>query len=185
MPVPGADATCIVLLLAGHCDDVHAHVPEAGRGHDGSAAPLAVRRATLRVRRSRTQQLTRNVAPRRRYGAQHPLVVVKRNGGTAAGTKKYVVVGHCCESGDLITPAPGEPETIAERELATAEIGDLCVVEGSGAYCAGMSTKNYNSFPEAAEVMRDAKGALHLIRARQSLEQITANERPLPASAAL
>ena len=48
-----------LLSFAGHCDDVHAHVPEAGRGHDGSAAPLAVRRATPRVRRPRTQQLTR------------------------------------------------------------------------------------------------------------------------------
>ena len=119
-------------------------------------------------------------------------------------------MGHCCESGDLLSPAPGEPETISERELVAAEIGDLCVIEGrrvarrlvaplpvpplradvaraccSGAYCAGMSTKNYNSFPEAAEVMRDTKGGLHLIRARQGLKQIYENERPLPASAAL
>jgi diaminopimelate decarboxylase len=41
-----------------------------------------------------------------------------------------VVVGHCCESGDLLTPAPGEPETISERELALAEPGDILVVEG-------------------------------------------------------
>jgi hypothetical protein len=33
--------------------------------------------------------------------------------------------------------------------------------------------------------MRDAKGALHLIRARQSLEQIMENELPLPASAVM
>jgi diaminopimelate decarboxylase len=26
------------------------------------------------------------------------------------------------------------------------------VIEGSGAYCSSMSTKNYNSFPEAPEV---------------------------------
>ncbi|CAN0279733.1 unnamed protein product, partial [Laminaria digitata] len=30
--------------------------------------------------------------------------------------------------------------------------GDLIVVEGCGAYVAGMSAKNYNSFPEAPEV---------------------------------
>ena len=95
------------------------------------------------------------------------------------------MVGHCCESGDLLSPAPGEPETIAEREMVEAAIGDLCVVEGSGAYCSGMSTKNYNSFPEAAEAMRDAAGGLHLIRERQQLAQITQNERPLPASAAI
>jgi hypothetical protein len=37
----------------------------------------------------------------------------------------------------------------------------------------------------AAQVVRDAKGAFHLIRAKQSLEQMLANERPLPASAAV
>ena len=42
--------------------------------------------------------------------------------------------------------------------------GDLCSIEGSGAYCAGMSTKNYNSFPEAPEVMLDTKGGVHVIR---------------------
>lgn len=33
-------------------------------------------------------------------------------------------------------------------------LGDLAVVEGCGAYVAGMSAKNYNSFPEAPEVSR-------------------------------
>ena len=42
------------------------------------------------------------------YGAQHPLVVVPKDKTRAAGSvKRYVVVGHCCESGDLLTPAPG------------------------------------------------------------------------------
>lgn len=43
-------------------------------------------------------------------------------------------------------------------------IGDLVSIEGSGAYCSGMSTKNYNSFPEAPEVMIDVNGKPHLIR---------------------
>ncbi len=63
-----------------------------------------------------------------------------------------MVCGHCCESGDLLSPAPGEPETLSERLLCGAAPGDVCVVEGSGAYCSGMCTKNYNSFPEAPEV---------------------------------
>ncbi len=95
-----------------------------------------------------------------RYGAQHPIVVLKDTSETA----KYVVVGHCCESGDLFTCAPGDPEALQERELKKAEIGDLVTIEGSGAYCSSMSTKNYNSFPEAPEVMIDKKGGLHLIR---------------------
>lgn len=116
------------------------------------------------------------------YGAQHPLVIVPQEKGRQGKTASYVVVGHCCESGDLLTPAPEEADTIAERLLNEAEIGDLCVVEGSGAYCAGMSTKNYNSFPEAAEVMHGADGGLHLIRKRQSLDQVLQNEVDLPGS---
>jgi len=64
-----------------------------------------------------------------------------------------VVVGHCCESGDLLTPDGDDAEALAPRCFNQAEIGDLAVVEGSGAYCSGMSAKNYNSFPEAGEVM--------------------------------
>ena len=37
-------------------------------------------------------------------------------------------------------------------------------IEGSGAYCSGMSTKNYNSFPEVAEVILAVTGEAHVIR---------------------
>lgn len=50
---------------------------------------------------------------------------------------------------------------VDERNNVNA--GDLVTIESTGAYCASMSTKNYNSFPEAAEVLLD-NGALHLIR---------------------
>ena len=115
------------------------------------------------------------------YGAQHPLVVVKAEGEEAA-TEPVVVVGHCCESGDLLTCAPDEPETIGERVLTKAEVGDLLVIEGSGAYCSAMSTKNYNSFPEAPEVLVDEAGGLHVARKRQKLEQIWENEVDVPGS---
>ena len=55
-----------------------------------------------------------------RYGAQHPIVVLKEKESSATG--KYVVVGHCCESGDLFSCAPGEPEVIAERLLSSPEV---------------------------------------------------------------
>ena len=48
--------------------------------------------------------------------------------------------------------------------------GDLCVIGGAGAYCSGMSTKNYNSFPEAPEVLVHRDGRMSLIRRRQTLE---------------
>ena len=113
------------------------------------------------------------------YGAIHPLTILPGSGKSAdVGTdaESVVVVGHCCESGDLMTPLPGEPESLGERELRTAAIGDICVMDGSGAYCSGMSTKNYNSFPEAPEVLVDADGKPHVIRTRQSLKQIYQNE---------
>lgn len=111
------------------------------------------------------------------YGAQHPIFLAKKSGRTVpAETENYVVVGHCCESGDLVSCAPGEPETLAERTLPRAEIGDFCAIGGAGAYCAAMSAKNYNSFPESAEAMIDENGETRLIRRRQTLEQIIENE---------
>mmetsp|Transcript_29193 Transcript_29193/g.82876 ORF Transcript_29193/g.82876 Transcript_29193/m.82876 type:complete len:480 (-) Transcript_29193:43-1482(-) len=113
------------------------------------------------------------------YGAIHPLTVLPGSGLAAdvgSETEDVVVVGHCCESGDLMTPKPGEPEDLAERTLRKAEIGDIVVMDGSGAYCSGMSTKNYNSFPEAPEVLVDKEGKPHLVRKRQLLEQIYQNE---------
>ena len=110
------------------------------------------------------------------YGAQHPLVVVAADGTEPAKTADYVVVGHCCESGDLLTPAPDEPETLARRALGAAAAGDVVVVEGAGAYCAAMATGGYNSFPVAPEVLREEGGKLRLIRKRSTMKQLTQNE---------
>lgn len=109
------------------------------------------------------------------YGAQHPIVTVPAQPETRQ-LREYLVAGHCCESGDVLTPAPGDPEGLQPRLLAEARTGDLLAVGGSGAYCSGMASKNYNSFPEAAEVLQAPDGTLHLIRKRQTLDQITANE---------
>merc|ERR1740130_2332660 len=106
------------------------------------------------------------------YGAQHPLIVVPADKVRADKFRGYVVVGHCCESGDLLTCAPGEPETLANRLLCETEIGDILVIEGAGAYCSSMSTKNYNSFPESPEVMHRVDGSLALIRQRQVVADI-------------
>ena len=113
------------------------------------------------------------------YGAQHPTMLVPsllRPNTPPRPVVNYVLVGHCCESGDLVSCAPGEPEKLATRAFHQVEIGDLCVIGGAGAYCAGMSAKNYNSFPEAAEVLIGADGNARLIRRRQTLDQIVQNE---------
>ena len=106
------------------------------------------------------------------YGAQHPITVVAAERPRA----RVVFVGPCCESGDVLTPAPGDPEALAPREVPRPEIGDVVVVGGAGAYCAAMSTTNYNSYPQAPEVLRELDGSLRLVRRRQSLDEMLANE---------
>ena len=120
------------------------------------------------------------------YGAQHPAILVPAapEAKTSASifesdAKRYVIVGHCCESGDLVTPAPDEPETLLARNLDKGvAVDDLLVIEGAGAYCSGMATKHYNSFPECPEVLLDEAGKLHLIRKKQAVQEIWSNEVP-------
>jgi diaminopimelate decarboxylase len=106
------------------------------------------------------------------YGAQHPIDVLAQGREHAA----TVFVGPCCESGDILTPAPGDPEALAPRWVPRPQIGDLVVIGGAGAYCAGMATINYNSYPQAPEVMLGADGSLTLLRRRQVPEQVWQNE---------
>ena len=127
--------------------------------------------------------------------------------GAGVGHNAFTVVGHCCETGDLLTPAPGDPEVPVTRDLGPVapQVGDLLVVEGAGAYCSSMSAKNYNSFPEAAEAMllddvergACAGGAgraegdcdsvpprcMVLIRRRQTFDQMVQNEVALDLEA--
>ena len=106
------------------------------------------------------------------YGAQHPIDVLAEGREPAA----VVFVGPCCESGDILTPAPGDPEALAPRWVPRPRIDDLVVIGGAGAYCAGMATINYNSYPQAPEVMRQRDGTLRLLRRRQTSDQIWQNE---------
>jgi diaminopimelate decarboxylase len=85
------------------------------------------------------------------YGARHTIEVMN----DSTETKEYVVVGHNCESGDILTPVQGDPEEIEPRMLKKAKIGDEVRIYDTGAYCASMSAKGYNSFPDAIEVMVD------------------------------
>ncbi|MBI2760340.1 MAG: diaminopimelate decarboxylase [Chloroflexi bacterium] len=107
------------------------------------------------------------------YGAQHPITVLTEPGREEA---EVVFVGPCCESGDILTPAPGDPEALGPRRVPLPRIGDLVVVDGAGAYCAAMSTINYNSYPQAPEVMLRPDGSLRLLRRRQDLDQVWQNE---------
>jgi diaminopimelate decarboxylase len=109
------------------------------------------------------------------YGAQHPIITIGKD-RDCDEEADYLVVGHCCESGDVLTPGPGDPESLAARRLMRTAIGDLAVVESVGAYCSSMCAKNYNSFPESTEILRTSDGRFRVIRRRQTLDQILENE---------
>jgi diaminopimelate decarboxylase len=99
------------------------------------------------------------------YDAWHDvLAVVPR---TEPG-KVWQVVGPVCESADFLA---------RDREMALAE-GDLLAILSAGAYAMAMSS-NYNSRARAAEVIVDGKSA-HLVRPRETVEELFAHETLLP-----
>ncbi|WP_306553615.1 diaminopimelate decarboxylase [Acidovorax sp.] len=110
------------------------------------------------------------------YGALHPLVTVQADGTLPTESEEVMVSGHCCIAGDSLTPKPGNAEDIQAQPLGMVVPGDFLVVERTGGYAASMSVKNFNSYPEAAEVLRSAHGQYTLIRSRQTFEQMTENE---------
>jgi diaminopimelate decarboxylase len=100
------------------------------------------------------------------YQARQDIVPVHR--GSEGERARYELVGPVCETGDFLGK---------DRELVLAA-GDLLAVRGSGAYGFTMSS-NYNSRPRAPEVMVDGADA-HLVRRRESLEDLYAGEVLLP-----
>lgn len=80
----------------------------------------------------------------------------------------YDLVGPICETGDFLAK---------NRELALAE-GDLLAVRSAGAYGFVMSS-NYNTRGRAAEVLVDGE-QVHLVRRRESIEELYAGESLLP-----
>jgi len=84
-------------------------------------------------------------------------------------TKTYDVVGPVCETGDFLGK---------DRPLAIAE-GDCLCVFSAGAYGFVMSS-NYNTRPRAAEIMVDGDQT-HLVRARETIEDLVRGEQLLPS----
>jgi len=99
------------------------------------------------------------------YDAWHEVLPVTRRNGP---TQRYDIVGPVCESADFL----------ARARTLTVAAGDLLAIMSAGAYGMTMSS-NYNSRPRPAEVMVDGKTA-HLVRDRESTENLFASERLLP-----
>ena len=83
----------------------------------------------------------------------------------------YDVVGPVCETGDFLAK---------DRSLAISA-GDYLCLMSAGAYGFVMSS-NYNSRPRAPEVMVDGD-QVHLVRRRETLEDLLSGESLLPAAA--
>ncbi|MEX0732629.1 MAG: diaminopimelate decarboxylase [Aquisalimonadaceae bacterium] len=99
------------------------------------------------------------------YGAWQAIDAVQPRDGAA---RRYDVVGPVCESGDFLG---------RDRDLVLAQ-GDLLAVRGAGAYGFTMAS-NYNTRPRPPELMVDGK-TVHLVRRRETVEELLANERLLP-----
>ncbi|HDR03725.1 MAG TPA: diaminopimelate decarboxylase [Candidatus Marinimicrobia bacterium] len=111
------------------------------------------------------------------YGVQHPLMIVSQEPErNEANTEKVIVVGHNCESSDILTPKPGNPEEADTVEIPETLIGDYIVVGAAGAYVSAMSFANYNSFPRTPEILIQENGEIRLIRKAESLEMMIQNE---------
>ncbi|MFZ0219898.1 MAG: diaminopimelate decarboxylase [Candidatus Aquirickettsiella sp.] len=82
--------------------------------------------------------------------------------------KIYDIVGPICESSDFL----------GKNRHLTLQAGDYLAIMDSGAYGFSMSS-NYNSRPRPAEIMVD-NNKIYLIRSRETLEQLWANEKIIP-----
>jgi diaminopimelate decarboxylase len=102
------------------------------------------------------------------YDAYHHIT----NLSNPKGNKRiYSVVGYICESDTLGY----------DRKLNEVRVGDILALHNAGAYGFSM-TSNYNSRLRPAEVLiRD--GEAHLIRKREVLEDLLANQIDLSAGA--
>ena len=100
------------------------------------------------------------------YGAYHEILPVVDRGSSRTRRIRYDVVGPVCESGDFFAQ---------NRLLPLLRPGDLLAIMGAGAYGFTMSS-NYNSRPRAAQVLVRGK-SWHLIRQRETLRDLTRNER--------
>lgn len=97
------------------------------------------------------------------YRARHDIIPVSQRGDGAA--VDYDVVGPVCETGDFLG---------LQRRLSLAQ-DDLLAVLSCGAYGFSMSS-NYNSRPRAVELLVDGEHE-HVIRERETVEQLMAGER--------
>jgi diaminopimelate decarboxylase len=166
-PTPGAYVTALLNALA---DRPFKVLIEPGRAVVGTAGVLLTRIEYIKPGRDKGFAIVdagmNDLLRPALYKAWHDIVPVQRRNDPVP--QPYDVVGPVCETGDFLGLSRSLP----------AAAGDLLAVTCAGAYGFVMSS-NYNTRPRAAEVMIDG-GRMHLIRARETLDDLLREERVLP-----
>lgn len=161
----------VKILLSGLSGRSQQVLIEPGRSLVGNAGLLLTRLQYLKHGEAKNFAVVdaamNDLARPALYDAWHDILpVVPR--GEETPEYEYEIVGPVCESGDFLGH---------DRRLSLME-GDLLAVMSAGAYGMSMSS-NYNTRPRAAEVMVDGD-TVHLVRQRETVEQLYSLERPLP-----
>ena len=162
--------------IAGYTETISDLVPgrygiilEPGRSIVGNAGVLLTRVEYLKANREKhfavVDASMNDLLRPSLYQAWHDIIpVTESRDGTE---KEFDVVGPVCETGDFLG---------LQRSL-TLSPNDLLAVMSAGAYGFSMSS-NYNSRPRAVELLVDGEDA-HVIRERETVEQLMAGERIL------
>ncbi len=166
-PTPDDYATAISQQLAGHQLEI---IIEPGRAIVGNAGILLTEVQYLKFNEHKNFAVVdaamNDLLRPSLYDAWQKIIPLQQQ--SRRESRKYDVVGPVCESGDFL----GKDRTLA------IEAGDLLAVRSSGAYGFSMSS-NYNSRPRVAELLVDGSD-LHLIRRRETVDELMALEQPLP-----
>ncbi len=94
------------------------------------------------------------------YQAYHEIMPLKQSDGD---TIIVQVVGPVCESTDVLG---------RDRKLSKLQRGDKLAILTAGAYGSVMAS-NYNARPKPAEVMVDIEGEWHIIRQRETWDELS------------
>ena len=160
--------------IAGYAETISDLVPERygiilepGRSIVGNAGVLLTRVEYLKANREKhfavVDASMNDLLRPSLYQAWHDIIpVTESRDGTEA---EFDVVGPVCETGDFLG---------LQRSLSLSP-DDLLAVMSAGAYGFSMSS-NYNSRPRAVELLVDGEDA-HVIRERETVEQLMAGER--------
>jgi len=166
-PEPAAYASALLHRLGGRPYEV---ILEPGRAIVGNAGVLLTRveylKPTAHRRFAILDAAMNDLMRPALYQAQQEIVPVCLDG--EAEPARYDLVGPVCETADFL----------GKDRLLALTPGDLLAIRGSGAYGFSMSS-NYNSRPRVAEVMVDGTEA-HLVRRRETIEDLFAGESVLP-----